>query len=160
MLRAMASWSDFETAAPELAARVKTLFDAHKHKTLATLRKDGSPRISGTETDFRDGELFIGSMWQALKAKDLQRDGRFALHSATFDPDNDWPGEAKVAGVAHEILDEARVKEVNGEAAANGPSHLFRLELHEASVVAVEDEKYLVVDLWTEAGGLRQIKRT
>jgi hypothetical protein len=160
MLRAMASWSDFETAAPELAARAKALFDAHKHKTMATLRKDGSPRISGTETDFRDGELFIGSMWQAVKARDLQRDGRFALHSATFDPDNDWPGEAKVAGVAHEIVDEARVKEVNGEAAANGPSHLFRLDLHEVSVVAVEDQKYLVIDVWTEAGGVRQIKRT
>ena len=156
----MATWSDFETAAPELAARVKERFDAHKHKTLATLRKDGSPRISGTETDFRDGELFIGSMWQAVKAKDLQRDGRFALHSATFDPDDNWPGEAKLAGVAHEIVDAARVKEVIGEAAANGPSHLFRLELTEASVVSVEDQKYLVVDVWTEAGGVRQLKRT
>ena len=143
----MATWSDFETAAPELAARVKERFDAHKHKTLATLRRDGSPRISGTETDFRDGELFIGSMWQAVKAKDLQRDGRFALHSATFDPDDNWPGEAKLAGVAHEIVDAARVSEVNGEAAAGGPSHLFRLELTEASVVSVEDQKYLVVDV-------------
>src|SRR6476469_6609919 len=112
-------------AGPELAERVQTLFDAQKHKTMATLRKDGSPRISGTETTFRDGELYIGSMWQALKARDLQRDPRFALHSATFDPDNDWPGEGKVAGMAVEILDEATVKETNGEAAANGPSHLF-----------------------------------
>src|SRR3954454_17643999 len=125
MLRTMATWSDFETATPELAARVKGRFDAHKHKTMATLRADGGPRISGTETDFRDGELFIGSMWQALKAKDPPRDRRFALHSATFDPDDDWPGEAKLAGVAHEIVDEARVQAVNGEAAANGPSHLF-----------------------------------
>ena len=156
----MATWTDFETAAPELAARVKTLFDAHKHKTMATLRKDGGPRISGTETTFRDGELFIGSMWQAVKARDLQRDPRFAIHSATFDPDDDWPGEAKVAGTAHEIVDEATVKDLNGEAAANGPSHLFRLELTEASVVHVEDQKYLVVDVWTEAGGVRQIKRT
>jgi hypothetical protein len=156
----MASWSEFESAAPELAARVKERFDAHKHKTIATLRKDGAPRISGTETDFRDGELFIGSMWRALKALDLQRDGRYALHSATFDPDNDWPGEAKIAGVAHEILDPARVQEVNGEVAGSDPSHLFRLELDEASVVWVEDQKYLVVDLWTEAGGVRQIKRT
>ena len=124
----MASWSDFESAAPELAARVKTLFDAHKHKTMATLRKDGSPRISGTETDFRDGELFIGSMWQALKAKDLQRDPRFALHSATFDPDNDWPGEAKIAGIAGRARP---VKELNGEAG----SHSFRLDVTEVSIV-------------------------
>src|SRR3954468_8140716 len=137
----MASWSDFHAAAPELAARVKTLFDAHKHKTLATLRKDGSPRISGTETTFRDGELRIGSMWQALKARDLQRDPRFAIHSATFDPDNDWPGEGKLAGTAVEIVDEATVKATNGEAAANGPSHLFRLDLTEVSHVYVNEEK-------------------
>src|SRR4051794_25739152 len=154
----MASWSEFEAAAPELAAHVKTLFDAHKHKTMATLRKDGSPRISRTETDFRDGELFIGSMWQALKAKDLQRDPRFALHSATFDPDNDWPGEAKLAGRAEEIVDEARVKDLNGEAAANGPSHLFRLDLTEVSHVHVAEET-LIIDVWTAAGGLRQINR-
>ena len=156
----MASWSDFETQAPELATRVKALFDAHKHKTMATLRKDGSPRISGTETTFRDGELFIGSMWQALKAKDLQRDGRFALHSATFDPDKDWPGEAKVAGLAHEIVDEVRVKDLNGEAAANGPSHLFRLDLTEVSTVGLDEAKtQLIIDVWTPETGVRTIKR-
>ena len=44
----MPSWSEFEAAAPELAARVRVRLDAHVHKTLATLRADGSPRISGT----------------------------------------------------------------------------------------------------------------
>ena len=104
----MATWSEFESAAPELAARVRERFDAHKHKTMATVRRDGSPRISGTETQFKDGELWFGSMWKAVKALDLQRDPRFAIHSATFDPDKDWPGEAKVAGVAEEIVDETR----------------------------------------------------
>jgi hypothetical protein len=154
----MASWSEFASAAPALATRVQELLDAHTHKTLATLRKDGSPRISGTETTHRDGELWIGSMWQALKARDLQRDPRFALHSATFDPDDNWPGEAKLAGLAVEILDEPTVKDLNGEAAANGPSHLFRLDLTEVSHVRVEDEQ-LVIDVWTAAGGVRQIKR-
>ena len=46
----MASWSEFAAAAPALAERVKTRFDSHKHKTMATIRKDGGPRISGTET--------------------------------------------------------------------------------------------------------------
>ena len=71
-VRAMPSWSDFETAAPELAADVRARLEAHKHKTIATLRRDGSPRISGTEATFADGELWIGSMWQARKALDLQ----------------------------------------------------------------------------------------
>ena len=156
----MASWNEFETAAPELAKRVKELFDAHKHKTMATLRKDGSPRISGTETVFRDGELFIGSMWQALKAKDLQRDPRFAIHSATFDPDNDWPGEAKLAGTATEVVDEAEVKKRNGEAGANGPSHSFRLEITEASAVYLNEAKTkLIIEVWTPERGVRTIER-
>jgi hypothetical protein len=155
----MASWSDFSAAAPELAERVEARLDAHKHKTIATVRRDGSPRISGTESVFRDGELWIGSMWQALKAKDLQRDARFALHSGSDDPD-EWKGDAKIAGVAEEIHEEARVKELNGEAAANGPSHLFRLDVTEVSLVDLNDTRDgLVIDLWTADGGVKQIKR-
>ncbi len=104
----MPSWSDFEAAAPELAARVRERLDAHVHKTLATVRRDGSPRISGTETRFADGELWIGSMWQALKALDLQRDPRFALHSGSDEPD-EWGGDAKLAGVVEEITDPERI---------------------------------------------------
>ena len=155
----MPSWSDFEAAAPELAASVRARLDAHTHKTLATVRRDGSPRISGTETALIEGELWIGSMWQARKAHDLQRDPRFALHSGSDDPD-EWKGDAKLAGVAEEIHEEARVKELNGEAAANGPSHLFRLDVTEVSTVDLNDTRDgLVIDLWTADGGVKQIKR-
>jgi hypothetical protein len=84
--RRMTAWQDVEQAAPEFARRVRTLFDAHRHKTLATVRADGSPRISGIETVFEDGELVFGSMPGARKGADLRRDPRFALHSATVDP--------------------------------------------------------------------------
>lgn len=155
----MPSWSDFEAAAPELAARVRGRLDAHVHKTLATLRRDGSPRISGTETRFVDGELWIGSMWQALKALDLQRDPRFALHSGSDEPD-EWGGDAKLAGVVEEITDPERVKEINGEAAAGGPSHLFRLDLREVSAVGLNDERTaLVIEVWTPDGGIRTMNR-
>src|SRR5688500_10194826 len=116
----MPTWTDFETAAPELAAAGRERVDAHTHKTIATIRRDGSPRISGTETTFRDGELWIGWMWQALKAKDLQRDPRFALHSGSDEPD-DWKGDAKLSGEVEEITDAERVKEVNGEKGPPGP---------------------------------------
>jgi Pyridoxamine 5'-phosphate oxidase len=80
------SWQDVERAVPEFAGRVRALFDAHRHKTIATLRADGSPRISGIETVFEGGELVFGSMPNARKGADLHRDPRFALHSATVDP--------------------------------------------------------------------------
>src|SRR3954454_9853276 len=105
----MASWSEFAAAAPALAERVKERFDAHKHKTMATLRKDGSPRISGTECRFEDGELFIGSMWQAVKARDLPRGPRLAIHSATVDPEAPGWSEAKIGGRAHEIVEREEV---------------------------------------------------
>jgi pyridoxamine 5'-phosphate oxidase-like protein len=144
----MPSWSEFEAAAPELAKRVRERLDAHTHKTIATLRADGSPRISGIETELEDGELWIGSMWQALKARDLQRDPRFALHSGSDDP-ADWSGDAKLAGVAEEIIDPDR------------QSHRFRLDLREVSTVGLDDErKALVVEVWTPERGVRTMKRS
>jgi len=143
----VASWTAFETDAPDLARRVRERLDAHKHKTIATVRRDGSPRISGTETDFRDGELWIGSMWGALKARDLQRDPRFALHSGSDEPD-DWNGDAKLAGLAHELGSE------------DGEAHRFRLDLEEVSTVGLDDaRKMLVIQVWTPGGGVRTIKR-
>src|SRR3954447_3182812 len=97
----MTSWAEFEAEAPELAARARELLDAHTHKTLAKLRKDGSPRISGTECEIVDGELQFGAMWRGVKALDLLRDPRFALHSGSEDPP-DWQGDAKVAGSVQE----------------------------------------------------------
>jgi general stress protein 26 len=154
----MPSWSYFAEEAPELAEKVRERLDAHKHKTLATLRRDGSPRISGTELVIEDGELWIGSMWQALKARDLQRDPRFALHSGTDEPD-DFKGDAKVAGIAEEITDPALIQKLNGEA-TSGPSHLFRLDLREASFVAVDEAaKKLVIEVWRPGEGVRRIER-
>ena len=143
----MASWSEFEAEVPELAARVRERLDAHGHKTIATIRRDGAPRISGTETELSDGELWIGSMLNALKARDLQRDPRFALHSASEDPDV-WKGDAKLAGVAEEV------------SAPDASSHRFRLDLQEVSTVGLtEDRKALVIELWKPGEGVRTMER-
>ena len=153
----MPSWSDFEAAAPKLAARVRSRLDAHTHKTLATVRSDGAPRISGTESQFIDGELWIGSMVGARKARDLQRDPRFALHSGSDEPD-EWKGDAKLAGVVEEITDPERVREINGS--QHSGSHLFRLDLHEVSTVGLDDARtQLVIEVWTPECGVRTIKR-
>lgn len=143
----MPSWAEFEADAPGLAARVRRRFEAHKHMTIATLRRDGSPRISGTEAEIEDGELWVGSMWDALKARDLRRDPRFALHSASEDPDV-WTGDAKLAGLAEETGSEP------------GKAHRFRLDIQEASTVDLDDErKHLVITVWTPETGVRTMKR-
>jgi hypothetical protein len=142
----MASWSEVEAQAPELAARARGFFDARKHKTLATLRRDGSPRISGIEAEFADGELRFGSMARAVKALDLRRDPRFALHSGSDEP-TDWKGDAKVAGVAREV-----------ESA--GESHQFRADIRELVVVYMgEPRDHIVVESWHEGRGVTLRRR-
>jgi len=106
----VARWAEFESIEPEFASRVRVLLTVRKHLTMATLRRDGSPRISGTEIDFNDGDLSIGSMPGAVKARDLRRDPRVAIHGPTEDPPvghpEAWPGEAKISGQAVEVASE------------------------------------------------------
>jgi hypothetical protein len=149
----MASWSEVETAEPAFAARVKALLDAHKHKTIATLRADGSPRISGIEVEFAGGELTFGSMPGARKGADLRRDPRFALHSASVAPpegaEATWAGDAKVAGLA---VPAGPVEGMAGE--------LFRADLLEVVVTALTPSgTALRVESWTPAQGLRCVER-
>src|SRR5579875_190538 len=107
--KTMARWKELEAEQPAFAARVQERFQAHRHSTMATLRRDGSPRISGTEVSFAGGEVELGIMPGALKAQDLQRDPRAAPHSASDDPPQDqthhhlWPGDAKLSGQAVEV---------------------------------------------------------
>lgn len=149
----MATWKDVESAAPELAARARTILDAHKHKTIATLRADGSPRISGIEVQVAGGDLTFGSMPGALKGADLRRDPRFALHSASVDPPEDqaaWVGDAKVAGRA----------ELVGPLDGPAPGDLFRADVHEVVVTGLNaDATMLVIESWTPARGLRRVER-
>jgi hypothetical protein len=155
----MSAWGQVEAEAPELAARARRFFDANKHKTIATLRRDGSPRISGIETIFADGELWLGSMWQSVKALDLQRDPRFALHSASDGAD--FQGDAKLAGRVEEIdSDEVKQAVVQGNAPP-GPLHLFRADINE--LVAIElggdPPDHLVIESWHEGRGLTRRRR-
>jgi hypothetical protein len=155
----MASWSEIEAEVPELAGHARSMFDAHVNKTIATLRRDGSPRISGTELIFAEGELWFGSMWQSLKARDLQRDPRFALHSGSDDPP-DWLGDAKLAGRAVEVTDPDAKARIIGGHAPPGPNHLFRADILELSTVRLgEPRDHLVIDAWNTRNGVSRRTR-
>ncbi|NUR60905.1 MAG: pyridoxamine 5'-phosphate oxidase family protein [Catenulispora sp.] len=152
----MATWQYFESSAPDLAAAVKARFTATKHHVLATLRRDGSPRVSGTEVDFdAEGRLRLGSMADAMKGRDLKRDGRFALHANPGDGSMDG-GDSKLSGVATEVVNEV-VNEVANEVANEG-SDLFELDIREVVHTTVEND-HLVIRFWTPDDGLREIRR-
>ena len=155
----MARWSEVEAEAPELAAQARKFFDAHVHKMIATLRQDGSPRISGIEVSFVAGDLWTGSMWHAVKALDLRRDPRFALHSGSSDP-TEWKGDAKVAGRAEEIADPERKAQIVGGAAPVDSSHVFRLDLVELVVVRLgQPADHIVVEAWHAGRGVSRRER-
>jgi hypothetical protein len=159
----MASWKEIEAAAPELAGRARAAFDAHRHKLLATLRKDGSPRISGVETTFADGELWLGMMPGSRKALDLRRDPRLALHSASLDPPDDpttWAGDAKLAGRAVEVDDPALKERFAGGGGQPDEPHLFRVDVTEVVHTRVGDPAdHLVIELWQPGRDVRRMER-
>jgi hypothetical protein len=124
---------------------------SRKHLTMATLRRDGSPRISGTEIELAGGQLYIGSMPRAVKAQDLLRDPRVAIHGPTEDPPSGqpaaWKGEAKIAGRATEVE-------------PGGPAHRFVIDIQEVVITHLNEAgDRLVVESWNPTGGLRTMER-
>jgi Pyridoxamine 5'-phosphate oxidase len=155
----VATWKQVEAEAPALAARAREIFDAFKHKTIATLRRDGSPRISGTEVEFVDGEMWFGSMWKAVKALDLRRDPRFALHSGSSDPP-EWKADAKVAGRVEEVMDPERKAIILGDEAPPERAHVFRADITELVVTGLGDPPdHLVIESWHEGRGVTRRER-
>jgi hypothetical protein len=159
----MPAWSDVQRAAPELAAAVRTRFDAHRHKVLATLRADGSPRLSGIETTFKDGELWLGMMPGSRKAQDLRRDPRMALHTPPVDAELADP-DARISGRAIEVTEpDAMARLVEGdERHDDGPpqGHVFRVDVTELLLLSIGDPPdHLVIETWHEDRGVTRTER-
>lgn len=141
----VASWQEFVEATPDFAPRIEELFTAHKHHTMATTRKDGAPRISGTEVEIDSGDLCLGMMPATRRAADLRRDPRLAIHSHSIDPpDGDpgaWSGEAKLSGRAEELADDQR------------GSDRFRVDIQQVVLTRIESGE-LTIETWTPEHGL------
>lgn len=150
----MVRWADVEREAPELAATALELFGRGINKTIATIRVDGSPRISGTELEFEHGEATLGMMGGSRKLADVRRDPRVALHCPTPDATTDaWPGDAKLAGVLVEVPAPA--------ANAIADAGYFRLDITELVVTSLNDARdRLVVRSWHPGRGVERVERT
>jgi hypothetical protein len=115
------TWLEFSEAEPELAAAVRAAFDADRHAVLATLRRDGSPRVSGVEPVFYEGDVWLFVMPGSVKSADLQHDPRCALHSATSER---RCGRHNPAGAATLLADDAKI---TGRAVVADPAASARL---------------------------------
>ncbi|MCX4883054.1 pyridoxamine 5'-phosphate oxidase family protein [Streptomyces sp. NBC_00847] len=155
-----ANWAAFTEAEPALARIAEDRFGAFTHHVLATLRADGSPRTSGLEVRFLDGELWLGMMPGSLKALDLNRDPRFTLQANPGPGTGMGGGDVRVGGLAIGVEDGEAKRAYAKEVEPPEPFHLFRTELTEVVRTYVEDDKYLVVEVWKPGKPLRTVRRT
>ncbi|MFG2678472.1 pyridoxamine 5'-phosphate oxidase family protein [Streptomyces sp. NPDC048392] len=153
------NWAGFATAVPAPADTVGARFGAYTHHVLATLRKDGSPRTTGLEVRFLGGELWLGMMPGSLKALDLHRDPRFALQANPGDGAGMGGGDVRIGGRAVEVEDAGARAGYAEEVKPPEPFHLFRTELTEVVRTRVEDDRYLVVEIWRPGEPLRTVRR-
>lgn len=128
---------------------------------LATLRPDGSPRISGVECDFVDGDLMTGMIWRSMKALDLRRDPRCAVHSLVPDKahEADNQGDLKLSGRAVEVHDPVHKRRYEEtlrariDWAPSEPYHCFGFDLEWAGMVRFA-EGHREVWSWHVGGAL------
>jgi hypothetical protein len=132
---------------------------------MATIRADGSPRISGTELLIHAGEVWIGGLPGSRKFLDLRRDPRVALHTAPDDPPG-WVGDARISGIAVlEDDDEPKAQfrsawETLMDGMPEGPFDLVRLLIIEVSTVRVAPTgDHLVLEVWRPGEPVRSIER-
>ncbi|MBL1105683.1 pyridoxamine 5'-phosphate oxidase family protein [Streptomyces sp. 5-8] len=154
------NWTGFSSAAPELAKITEERFGSYRHHVLATLRADGSPRTSGLEVRFLHGELWLGMMPGSLKALDLRRDPRFTLQSNPGDGTDMGGGDIRISGRACEVGEGAAKAAYVEEVEPPQPFHLFRTELTEVVRTYVEDDTYLVAQVWKPGEPVRTLRRT
>ncbi|HUQ61277.1 pyridoxamine 5'-phosphate oxidase family protein [Lentzea sp.] len=158
----MATWAEFSAEQPEMAAFVEGRFAADRHALIATLRKDGSPRISGVEPDFARGELWAGMMVGSLKSRDLQRDPRFALHCMSTTASVAEAGDAKISGTAEFFLDKdlylKDLFERTGWMPEGGELDLFRFDVTEVVQITTGGDEMVVLS-WGEGRGIRRVAK-
>lgn len=168
----MTSWSDFEQLEPDLAERAHGILSATANCVLGTIRADGSPRLSGIDPFFLEGELWLGSMADSRKGADLRRDPRIALHAIPWESrkvkegrTDPGAGDAKVTGRVVAVEDPAEIQRIfriyfeDLEYDAPSDGELFHVDLESVVTVGVEEEQ-LVIDRWTLAGGRTTTRRT
>jgi len=146
-------WSDLERAAPSLAARARELVVAPGVCLVATVRRDGAPRLSPVEPLLLDGDLWLSMLWGSRKAADLLADDRILVHSIVTSREGQ-PGEVKVRGRAVPVDDPPRRDRYREAVAALGWQpvkpwfHLFVVDVRDVTSISYAGEGDQHVARW------------
>ena len=134
-------WAEFESEQPDLAGVGRRLLLDPGVVLVATIRADGTPRLSPVEPLVWNGSLWLSMGWQSRKAQDLFRDSRVLVHNIVTDRVGTG-GEFKVRGTAH--ADTNRDTEVGYAAAMKahagwdpepGKFHLFHVDVEDVTFI-------------------------
>jgi hypothetical protein len=134
-------WSDIEDAEPRLAGLGREKLLGPGVVLVATIRRDGTPRISPVEPYLLDGDLLLSMLWQSTKARDLLRDPRVLVHSVITGRDG-AEGEFKLRGTVRVEHDTAVQRRYAAAVAADlgwspevGRFHLFAVDIDQVTFV-------------------------
>jgi hypothetical protein len=161
------TFAGFEAEAPAIGACIRQRIEATGLSFIATTRSDGWPRVSGWELFVCDGRLYVGSMPDAVKVKDLRRDPRCCVVTTLADKD-DLSGEGKLFCIAREIVDAGEwevarksfLDDRGFDMGEPGGAHLFELAVHGAAWQRVEDPEHFHTSSWVAGDRVRERRRT
>jgi hypothetical protein len=138
-------WARIETEQPRLAEVGRRRLLAPGVVLVATIRRDGTPRLSPVEPYVLDGQLWLSMLWQSRKAHDLLRDPRVLVHSVVTSRDG-GDGEFKLRGSARQTDDETtqrRYSEAVGQDLGwhpvPGRFHLFAVDVELITYIRYDD---------------------
>lgn len=152
------SWAGFAAAEPAFADYAQDRFGRYRHHVLATLRQDGSPRVTPLEVNFLSGELWLGMMPDSRKALDLRRDPRFSVQANPGPGEGLTEGDVRVSGRAVEVTDPETVARFAQEVRPPEPFHLYRAELTEVVHTALENGE-MVLRTWRPGQPVQVVRR-
>jgi len=160
------TWKEVAEGAPRIAG----IFSRRHAATgnlclLATLRADGYPRISPIEPRVFEDQLWIVGMPDTTKFRDLGRDPRFCLHTATVDSQV-TDGDAKLWGMVRHVHDKqlqqrfaaALFDETGLDLRGQDFDHFYAADLTGASAVEVRDG-HMDVTIWTPGTPERVVRK-
>jgi Pyridoxamine 5'-phosphate oxidase len=163
----MTTWKEFTEAAPRIAAIFTRRHAAAGNLCmLATLRSDGFPRISPMEPRVLEGQLWLVGMPDTTKFRDLGRDPRFCLHTATMDTQV-RDGDAKLWGVVENIQDKplhqrfatALFEEIGLDLRGQEFDPFYAADLVGASAVEIVDGDHMDITIWKPGEPERVVRK-
>ena len=145
------SWKEFEKRVPKMAALG---FERLNRKVtyLATLRKDGSPRLHPVTPFIGNGMLFMFTEPSSPKIRDLRRDGRYALHCSVDRKEGEPLIEFLVSGTA-QVINDAIVRRQAAEEIAASPIVtndyvMFEFRIENALLIEYDDDGKRTIQRW------------